>query len=180
MTGSACHVTAQLRLDALYSLPMVILPTRTERLDLRSPRRDDLPELHAIYSDPRVWEHYPSLRHTDVRTSEAMLMRWIDAWRRDGLGPWIVRRRDTATVVGQGGCDVRGGVYWNLGYRFAPDAQGSGFATEVARAAVESARVSNPDLPIVALLLEHNAASRRVAEKVGLTLRYRGPDVGNP
>jgi RimJ/RimL family protein N-acetyltransferase len=32
----------------------------------------------------------------------------------------------------------------------------------------------------VAYLLENNRASAAVAEKLGLTLRHRGPDAGNP
>lgn len=38
----------------------------TERLRLDAPTPDDLQALHEIYSDPRVWTHFPSLRHTDV------------------------------------------------------------------------------------------------------------------
>lgn len=33
---------------------------------------------------------------------------------------------------------------------------------------------------MVAYLLEHNLASARVAEKLGLSLQQRGPDVGSP
>jgi RimJ/RimL family protein N-acetyltransferase len=45
---------------------------------------------------------------------------------------------------------------------------------------MEAARAHRPELPIVAYLLEHNTASARVAEKVGLRLVHRGPDAGNP
>ncbi|GAA8844882.1 hypothetical protein DUHN55_14320 [Helicobacter pylori] len=45
----------------------------TERLQLDAPSRDDLAELFAIYSDPRVWTHFPSLRHTTVEQTERML-----------------------------------------------------------------------------------------------------------
>ena len=37
-----------------------------------------------------------------------------------------------------------------------------------------------PDRPVLAFLLEHNTASRRTAEKVGLRLVWRGPDDDNP
>lgn len=68
----------------------------------------------------------------------------------------------------------------NLGYRFAPEAQRRGLATELARTALATARDTRPELPVVAYLLEHNRASAAVTEKVGLTLRHRGPDAGNP
>lgn len=68
---------------------------------------------------------------------------------------------------------MRQDAFWNLGYRYAPEAQGRGFATELARE-------RRPELPVVAYLLENNPASAAVARKLGLTLRHRGPDAGNP
>ena len=41
-------------------------------------------------------------------------------------------------------------------------------------------RRSNPDLPVIAYLLEHNAESRGRAERSGLSMVWRGPDAGNP
>lgn len=58
--------------------------------------------------------------------------------------------------------------------------QGLGYAQEIAAAALERARHVAPDRPVVAHLLEHDAASRRTAERAGLRLRWRGPDGGNP
>ena len=46
--------------------------------------------------------------------------------------------------------------------------------------AIDRAREVDPELPVVAYLLEHNHASRRVVDKLGLTLQHRGPDAGNP
>nr|WP_272913847.1 GNAT family N-acetyltransferase [Rhodococcus sp. BS-15] len=61
-----------------------------------------------------------------------------------------------------------------------PDAQGKGYAAEMCEIAVECAHRTEPELPIVAYLLEHNVASAWVAERAGLELITRGPDVGNP
>lgn len=150
----------------------------TERLRLDAPSRDDLAELFAIYSDPLVWTHFPSLRHTTVEQTERMLDAWTVAWRDVGLGPWIVRGRDDAAVIGHVGCSPRA-AWWNLGYRFAAETHGQGLATEAARPALEAAPAVR-DVPVVAYLLEHNHASRRVVDKLGLTLQHRGPDAGNP
>lgn len=125
-----------------------------------------------------MWAHLPSGRFADLATTRAALDRWLEDWQRDGLGAWVVREGDQ--VVGHGGCALRQGAYWNLGYRFAPEVQGRGFATEVARAGIARARALRPALPVVAYLLEHNLASAAVARRVGLTLRHRGPDAGNP
>ena len=44
------------------------------------------------------------------------------------------------------------------------------------RAAFEAAAAFDPEAPIVAYLLEHNEASRRTAERAGMTQVWRGPD----
>ncbi|KYH45153.1 GNAT family N-acetyltransferase [Branchiibius sp. NY16-3462-2] len=154
--------------------------TTTTRLSLERPLPDDLEALFAIYSDPRVWQHFPSLRHTDPERTAAMLRGWIDGWERDGLGMWMVRLPGDPALLGHGGCTIRADSFWNLGYRFAPAAQGHGYATEVAREAVSAAQQHRPDLPVVAYLLENNLPSANVATKVGLALQHRAPDAGNP
>lgn len=150
----------------------------TERLRLDIPTADDLDEMHAIYSDPRVWTHFPTLRHTEPARTRSMLEVWMAAWDDIGLGPWIVRAVDDDAVLGHAGCSPRDG-WWNLGYRFAAETHGRGLATEASRPALAAA-VRVRDMPVVAYLLEHNHASRRVADKLGLTLQHRGPDAGNP
>lgn len=69
---------------------------------------------------------------------------------------------------------------WNLGYRFSPEVQGRGYATELSRRALERAALTAPERPVVAYLLEHNRASAAVALKLGLSLVARRPDEGNP
>ena len=112
-----------------------------------------------------------------------MMARWEASWDRAGLGTWVVRSRDDGRIIGHGGCDLRvtdDAEVWNLGYRLASSEHGNGFATEIARAAIARARSVRPETPITAYLLEHNAASAHVVEKVGFTLVSRGPDAGNP
>jgi RimJ/RimL family protein N-acetyltransferase len=154
--------------------------TETKRLLLDRPTIEDAAGLHLICSDPRVWTHFPSLRHTEIEQTRVMLDRWIASWARDELGTWIVRIPGSHTIIGYGGCSIKQNTFWNLGYRFAYDAQGQGFATELSLEAVRQAKMSRPGLPTVAYLLEHNLASARVAEKVGLSMIHRGIDVGNP
>jgi RimJ/RimL family protein N-acetyltransferase len=152
----------------------------TDRLDLYRPTLDDVDELHAILSDPRVWQHFPSLRPTERTQTVARVQRWLAGWRAVGLDTWVARERETGTVVGYGGCSVLPGKVWNLGYRFAVEAQGRGYATELSRRAIERAQAARPDMPVIAYLLEHNLASKAVAEKLGMTVVHRGPDAGNP
>ncbi len=153
--------------------------SRTDRLVLHRPTASDLPELHALMADPAVWAHYPSLVHRDLAATEATVERWDESWRDHGLGVWAVRDHDGA-FLGYGGCDLRDDTYWNLGYRLRTEAQGRGYATEVARAGIAAARRLRPEVPVVAYLLENNAASAAVARHAGLVEVHRAPDVGNP
>lgn len=152
----------------------------TSRLTLHRPRREDVPELFAILSDPLVWTHLPSGRHREIERTAQAVERWDAEWERDGISTWVVRERGVAQVIGYGGLSSLDGIAWNLGYRFAVRAQGRGFATELARHAVARARAEGPALPVIAYLLEHNVASAAVARRVGLELVDRGPDAGNP
>lgn len=76
----------------------------TERLELRAPLPDDRDQLFRIHRDPRVWTHFPSLRHAQIEQTTAMLDRWIAGWQRDGLSTWVVRLRGAEPIIGSGGC----------------------------------------------------------------------------
>lgn len=155
-------------------------PISTARLDLAPPVDADLDGWFAVVSDPRLWEHFPSGRPTRREETAASLRRIADEWSRVGLGAWTVRRKGLPAVIGLGGCSLRRETFWNLGYRLAADTHGAGLATELAAEAVQRANRVRPDLPVLAVLLEHNLASAAVARKTGLTLQYRAPDAGNP
>lgn len=153
---------------------------RTPRLVLARPVSGDVDALHEICADARLWWHYPTLRHTAPAQTAAMVDAWQESWDALGLGVWAVRLRADDRLIGYGGGSDLGGVAWNLGYRIAADEQGSGYATELARAGIAAARRVDPAKPVVAYLLAHNTPSASVARKVGLSLVDEGPDAGNP
>lgn len=151
---------------------------RTARLELLALTEDDVDEVYALHADPAVWTHFPSGRHIDRTQSQALVDAAVRDWREDGLGYWRLRTIE-GVVVGVAGV-ARRAAWWNLYYRLAPSAQGHGYAAEAARAALDAAHRVRPDLPVVAYLVEHNTGSARTAERIGLTLQWRGPDHGNP
>lgn len=155
----------------------------TDRLVLTVPRRADRAELYELYADPQVWRDDPVSRHVTADQTEAMIGRWRVGWLRNGLGMWVARSAEPATerrLVGIGGCFIRQGVAWNLGFRLSPPFWGHGYAQEIIRAAVGAARAVRADLPMTAYLLEGNVRSQRATERAGLRLVWRGPDAGNP
>ncbi|WP_462418892.1 GNAT family N-acetyltransferase [Kytococcus sp. Marseille-QA3725] len=149
----------------------------TERLVLARLEQRDLDPLFAIHADPRTWEHRPDLVMTDRAEAERDLAAWRAHWQAHGFGYAAVRRRDGARPEGEviGFCGLRWThlgqrLVLNLYYRFSPEAQGAGCATEAARAVVDWARATHPDTPVVAVASVNNPASRQVAEKAGLHL----------
>jgi RimJ/RimL family protein N-acetyltransferase len=161
----------------------------TPRLQLDAVVPDDLDEHVALMSDPGVWAHLPSGRHTDPAQTAAGIEHSVGHWARDGLGYWTARLRAdlpgtplrAGDLVGTGGCALRVGTsWWNLYYRLTPPAWGKGLAAELVTAALDAASADDPDRPVVACLLEHNVESRGRAERSGLSLVWRGPDAGNP
>jgi RimJ/RimL family protein N-acetyltransferase len=153
--------------------------TATVRLRLDAVTYGDLEPVHALHADPGVWCHFPSGRHTSPRQTAAFVVNMERDWSRVGLGYWAVRRLGgppDGLLLGVAGCAVRYGSVWNLYYRFAPAAQGQGFAAETVAAAQAAARLVHPGLPVIASLLEHNAGSKATAERAGLRLAWRGPD----
>jgi RimJ/RimL family protein N-acetyltransferase len=161
----------------------------TPRLHLDAVVPDDLDEHFALMSDPGVWAHLPSGRHTEPARTLEGIRHTMGHWERDGLGYWTARLREdlpgtelrAGAVVGTGGCALRVGTsWWNLYYRLTPAAWGLGLAAELVDAALDAARIVAPQRPVLAYLLEHNTRSRGRVERAGLSLLWRGPDAGNP
>lgn len=152
---------------------------RSERLRLDRPVAGDLADLHRIHADPDSWTHFPQGRHVDLARTQQTLDRSDVEWGR-GLGYWCARESDGGPVVGMAGCAVVDDApWWNLYYRFDSSVRGRGYALEAALLALDAAHDVDPDRPVMAYLLEVNVASRRTAEKAGMSLVWSGPDAGN-
>ena len=91
-------------------------------------------------------------------------------WDQHGFGPWALLERESGELVGRAGLKwqtVDGDQEVELGWVVRSDRWEHGYATEAGRVGIEW----GPELGIdelVALIMEDNAASRRVAEKLGM------------
>jgi RimJ/RimL family protein N-acetyltransferase len=93
-----------------------------------------------------------------------------------GLSYWTAHGLATDEVVGLGGARRYRDRTWNLTYRIAATHQGQGLATDLSIAAHHAAAINDPSVAFIAWVDEHNTASRRVAERVGLTNQGRRAD----
>lgn len=142
------------------------------RLIYRAPTPADLDRLYAIYSDPQTQQFNPSGPMTEAAQAEALLARWTEHWELHGYGWWAIARREAPDqVIGFGGIafhDYLGEQRMNLGYRFAVEAWGQGFATETGRTALYQAFVTLGLSEVYGFVRPANIASARVLEKIGM------------
>jgi ribosomal-protein-alanine N-acetyltransferase len=142
---------------------------RTERLRLRAPTLADMARMVALSTDPRVNRHSPSGAPT-VQQSRASVRDSIAAWRRDGIGHWLVEHDGRlAGIAGVRPIKLKGDLYWNVYYRFAPETWGMGIASEAVRAALTAARGHLPGRAFVVRTRPTNEPAIQLAQAVGLT-----------
>ncbi len=143
----------------------------TPRLLIRPVKAADAKPLAALWSDPAVTRYMGGPR--DAATVRRQLQEDARAGTVRRLDLWPVVERATGQVIGNCGLtekDVDGQQEIELVYVFATSAWGKGFATEAASAIRDHAfrHLAVPGL--IALIDPENAASARVAEKVGMRL----------
>jgi RimJ/RimL family protein N-acetyltransferase len=160
---------------------------QTERLRLRPFRAGDADAQAAMMGDPEVMRHlggHPIAREDAWRK----LLCGHALWSLLGFGYWAVERREGGAMIGQVGFadfqrDTAPSVMGipEMGWLFAREAAGQGYATEAAAAGLAWIdEALNP--PETAAIIDHgNTASIRVAEKCGFTGRepalYRGESI---
>ena len=148
--------------------------TTTDRLLLRAVHESDLDAVFTLHSDPTTNRYSRRGYMETLDDARRILGLWLEDWARDGVGYWLVERRDApGIVVGLSGLrhkEIEGQRVLNLAYRFTPETWGSGYATEVARFSLSLAARHMPHVPLVAIIHPENAASIRVVERLGMRL----------
>ena len=146
--------------------------TITARLLLRAPTAADLDVVQLIHGDPRTQRYNPA--SPDSREScRQRLLGWIEHWRDQGFGYWVVcDRTQPERVLGFGGVmhsrfGERSGL--NLYFRFIVEAWGQGYASEMAGAALHLAFRVLGKAQVIGLVRPDNLPSRRALERLGLT-----------
>lgn len=147
-------------------------PLLTERLALRPHRMDDLDDLFAFHSLPEVVRYTPwPVR--DREETRAALERKLSQGELTEVGQWLVlaiELRETGTVIGEvllkwaSETDRQG----EIGFALHSAYEGKGLAAEAAR---EVLRLGFEELGlhrIVAVLVDHNTASARLLERLGM------------
>ena len=154
----------------------------TERLRLRPFTPADHDAIHAIYADPAVMRFVGHGAHATMAETTTALRIYGEVLARRGYSFLAVTERDTGALVGDGGLHPLGGAGPDveLGYTLARSVWGRGYATELGLALVAHAFDVLRVPRVVAQVEPGNAASRRVLEKLGMTVREERTAYGRP
>lgn len=145
----------------------------TRRLILRPRTMADLAACLAMDRDPEVIRYVDGLWSNPIEHRRFVKGR-IAAAYPDGLGYWTVVAKTDGSFLGWVLLIPVDGVgpEIEIGWRFVRASWGRGYATEAAASVLAHAR-DTLRLPVVADIDPDNAASMRVAEKIGM--RRIGP-----
>ena len=150
----------------------------TDRLILRAWRSADRIAFHAINTDPRVMRFLgPLMTLEDV---DALIVRMQEMQDQLGHCFWAAERKEDGLLIGwcglirgAQGTPIAGQV--EVGWRFAFDMWGQGYAHEAASAAIDWAFRHLSDESVWAITVENNARSWGLMERLGMT---RHPELG--
>jgi [ribosomal protein S5]-alanine N-acetyltransferase len=142
----------------------------TERLVLRPLTPEDELALGAVLSDAETMRWYPRpLTRSEVRE-------WIERQMSRypaGNGLLGMIEKQTGRLIGDCGAvwqEVEGRTELEIGYHVNRECWNHGFASEAARAVMENSFGRFDVERVVSMIRPENGASRRVAEKNGLSL----------
>jgi RimJ/RimL family protein N-acetyltransferase len=139
----------------------------TERLVLRGWRADDLDAYGAMTADPDVMRYLGG--PLDQVQSWRQMALFAGHWTLRGYGLWAVERKADGAFLGRVGLwNPEGWPGLELGWTLARDAWGQGYAFEAAGAAMAWAWTELGAPELISLIDPGNAASLRVAERLGM------------
>jgi RimJ/RimL family protein N-acetyltransferase len=158
----------------------------TARLILRPFRPDDADAQAAMMGDAQVMHHLggQGLSREDAWRK---LLCGAGLWSLFGWGYWAVERRADGRMIGQiGFADFKRDLeptiedIPEMGWLFAAEAAGQGHATEAGLAALAWIEAAVGPSEIAAIIAPANAASIRVAEKLGFGVAEEARLRGEP
>lgn len=140
----------------------------TARLRLEPVEARHARDLWRMHKDARISEWHAG--EWSVSKAERSAAAMGDAWKSDGVSKWIAYHRVTGELVGRGGCSravIDGERCVEIGWAIRDDFLGRGYATEIG---CEGLAFDVLDAPEVLSFTEvHNAASRAVMERIGMS-----------
>ena len=167
--------------------PNFFIPTlETPRLRLRPHRPDDFDNSFALWSDPLVFR-YISGRPSSREEVWARLLRYTGHWLWMRFGFWAVEEKQSGSFVGEVGYaeqmrDITPSLAGipEMGWVLLPIFHGRGYGLEAVLAAQTWFAGEFPSTQTCCIIDSANAASIRLAEKIGFCKWQRTTYHGDP
>jgi RimJ/RimL family protein N-acetyltransferase len=143
----------------------------TERVRLRPYTHDDLDDLAAMFADE---EHMRFYSHPKSRDESQRWIDWnLDLYQEHGFGLWVMESLDSSEFLGDCGLTpqtVDSVTDIEVGWHTVRSHWNQGLATEAAAACRDLAFDEIGRRRLISIIHPDNIASRRVAEKIGMTV----------
>lgn len=139
----------------------------TDRLILRGARRDDFDAFADMLASDRAQYMGGPFDRTAAWRLFAMN---LASWPLDGFGAWMIISRDTGAFMGDVG--ITHPIRFpepELGWTLTEDAEGKGYATEAAQAALDWYWANTDAHSVVSYITPGNTRSEALATKLGAT-----------
>ena len=145
----------------------------TERLQLREFNFDDADNLYQLNLDPEVIRYTGDSPFESVETARLFIYNYKD-YKLNGYGRWAVELKSDGRFIGWAGLKLNEIDKVDLGYRFLKSEWSKGYATEAASACIKYGFEKLGLMEIIARSDEHNIASIKVIEKLGMEYYKEG------
>ncbi|BBF43591.1 acetyltransferase [Lachnospiraceae bacterium KM106-2] len=152
----------------------------TEQLLLREVTWDDLQSWHEILSDEETMQYYP--KPFDLTKTKQWIQWNLDNYSKYGFGLWAVILKETNQFIGDCGMtmqNIHGKLSPEIGFHLNKKFWRKGYASEAAKACLAYAFEHTDFDEIYCYQKYTNIPSRKMAEKMGMTLREEYPDKVN-
>jgi RimJ/RimL family protein N-acetyltransferase len=143
----------------------------TGRLLLRPFDANDVDELHSLLGDAETMTYYPAA--FSFKETETWVRTNIERFERDGTGLWAIEDRATGEFLGDCGLVhqiVDDTDELEVGWHVKRSRWGQGIAPEAGAAFCDRAFGELGFERIISLIRPENVQSRRVAEKLGMSV----------
>ena len=145
----------------------------TERLVLRAWTKADFRPYHALLQHPEVHRHFGP-EPMGLEECWRRLLASVGSWPLRGFGGWGVERKTGGKLIGSlalfnawRALEPEFGDEPEMGWIFAADTHGQGYASEAGRAALDWAEANLEPTPVWAIIAPQNEPSLKLAAKLG-------------
>ena len=154
----------------------------TDQLALRELTMDDFEVWHHILSDQETMQYYP--RAFDEDKTKSCIDWNLANYDKYGFGLWAVILKESNQFIGDCGITMQnihgdGNLFPEIGYHIDKQYWRKGYATQAAKACLRYAFENNGFDEVFSYQKWTNIPSRKVAEKMGMSLREEYADEKN-